>query len=113
MSRTRLFVGSLTLVAAAAAAVLLLAPAPRAEALPPAICLQEKTTATASGHGPTCEAALQDAQAKAAALVPCEDTCSEVFEVVQECMGQVVCNGSCQFRYVVTGRMRYRCRIEL
>lgn len=114
MNRVSRSLALLSLVAAAAAASLLLpAPAPTAEALPPAICLQEKTTAVVSGHGATCAAALQEAEAEAAALVPCDDTCSEVFEVTQECLGQVICNGSCHTRYVVSGRMRYRCRVEL
>lgn len=114
MTRLRLSLGTFPLFAAmATGAGLLLAAAPELSALPPFICRQEKTTAIVSGTGATCDAALADAQAQAAALVPCEDTCLEVFEVTQECLGQVICNGSCHTRYVVSGRMRYRCRVEL
>jgi hypothetical protein len=114
MNRVIRSLALLSLVAAAAAASLLLpAPAPTAEALPPAICLQEKTTAIVGGSGASCAAALADAQAEAAALVPCDDTCSEVFEVTQECIGVVICNGSCHSQIAASGRMRYRCRVEL
>jgi hypothetical protein len=115
MRRSRLFLGTLTLAAAAAVpVVLLLAPPPRADALPPFICLQEKTTPIVSGSGPTCAAALADAESQAAALVPCGgETCLEVFEVTQQCIGRVICNGSCHADIVASGRMRYRCRVEL
>lgn len=114
MKRSRLYLATLTLLAgAAAAAGLLLAPAPQVDALPTFRCGPERTTAAVSGAGPTCAAALQDAEARAAALVSCGDSCSEVFEVTQQCIGRGSCNPTCNTEYVVTGRMRYRCRVEL
>jgi len=92
-----------------------LLPAPEVGALPPFVCLQERTTAVVGGQGPTCAAALQDAEAKASALVPCGgETCLEEFEVTQSCLGEIICSpSSCHELHFLAGRMHYRCRVDI